>query len=64
MNERRYKPLLCKLGLHQPDKETYIKVTRYRWTSKKKYHRNYVICRRCGKCLYTFGVQRQGGKQK
>lgn len=55
------KPLLCKLGFHKPDKRNYIKVERRHWPSKKKYHRNYIICQRCGKMLHPFGIRKIGG---
>ena len=47
------KSLLCKLGFHKPDNDKYERVVRYHRTYKKgkKYHRNYVICKRCGKRL-------------
>lgn len=45
------KPILCKLGFHRADKDRYEKVTR-RHQNGKAYHRNYVVCKRCGKRLY------------
>ena len=39
--------ILCKLGFHKPDKERYQIV--YRKVGRHKWHRNYVVCSRCGK---------------
>ena len=54
------KKILCKLGFHVPDKYRYMKVTRYH-RNGKKYHRNYVVCERCGKMLHTFAKIKTGG---
>ena len=51
------KPILCKLGFHQADKYRYEQVTR-RHQNGKKYHRNYVVCKRCGKRLRTFSIEK------
>ena len=51
------KNILCKLGFHKPYEYGYLKVTR-RHKSGKKYHRNYVICKRCGKMLHTFAKRK------
>ena len=53
------KPILCKLGFHQADKYKYEQVTR-RHQNGKKYHKNYVICKRCGKRLRSFSVGKEG----
>ena len=45
------KPLLCRLGIHKIDKESFVKV--YRRRSDRhggKYSSNYPTCKRCG-CL-------------
>ena len=56
------KGILCKLGFHSPDKYGYMKVTR-RHKNGKKYHRNYVVCKRCGKMLSTFAKFKTGGTE-
>lgn len=47
------KPILCRLGLHKLDRSCYFVVERRHWPSKKKYHRNYSVCERCGKLIGT-----------
>lgn len=47
------KPILCRLGLHKLDRFCYFVVERRHWPSKKKYHRNYSVCERCGKLIGT-----------
>ena len=49
--------ILCKLGFHKPDMGVYLRVKRK--NGKHKWHRNYVICRRCGKAVYTFAVNKE-----
>lgn len=51
------KPILCKLGLHKEDKYRYEVSTR-RHQNGKRYHRNYVICERCGKRLRSFSAEK------
>ena len=51
------KPILCKLGFHREDKDIYREVTRYHQNGKA-YHRNYIICKRCGKRLYPFSKKK------
>lgn len=53
------KNILCKLGFHSPDKYEYIVVTR-RHKNGKKYHKNFIICKKCGKRLRSF-AKRKGG---
>ena len=52
------KNILCMLGFHKPDETTYIEETRYHNSGKKhhgkKYHKNYLVCKRCGKKLRSF----------
>lgn len=52
------KPILCKLGFHRTDKYRYEIVTRQH-KNGKKYHRNYIICVRCGKRISTFAVGKE-----
>lgn len=54
------KPFLCKLGFHKPANTTYLRVRkcRHNYNGSHKWHRNYVICRRCGKRLATFAIQK------
>lgn len=51
------KNLLCKLGFHHPDKYRYLTVRKTR--GQHKWHTNYVVCRRCGKRIATFGVKKR-----
>lgn len=51
------KNILCKLGIHKPYKYGYLKVTRCH-ANGKKYRRNYVVCMKCGKRLYTFAKEK------
>lgn len=44
--------LLCSLGFHKPDK--YNILVERRQKGKHKWHKNYVVCERCGKRLYSF----------
>ena len=47
------KPLLCRFGLHKPNKEKYVTITRrHHGTHGGKYRTNYAICERCGKLCY------------
>ena len=47
------KSIMCKLGFHKLDRYRYERV-RFR-NGKHKWHRNYHICKRCGKRLQMFG---------
>lgn len=47
------KPFLCKLGFHAADKYSALVVTKKR-SGRKAYHRNYFICKRCGKRIDLF----------
>lgn len=49
--------ILCKLGFHKPAMGVYLRVKRIK--GKHKWHRNYVICSRCGKAIYSFAVNRK-----
>ena len=51
--------LLCKLGVHAPDKYKYLQAHKIK--GRHKWHRNYVVCRRCGKRVITFSVMKQRG---
>ena len=51
------KPILCKLGLHKADKMRYLTVTKKR-SGRKTYHRNYFICKRCGKRIAPFAQRK------
>lgn len=55
------KNILCRLGIHAADEHGYVRVTRRHKHGGKKYHRNYVICKRCGKWLYPFSFHKAGG---
>jgi hypothetical protein len=50
------KPLLCKLGFHKLDQSRYLVSTRKR-PGRKAYHRNYFICKRCGKKIDSFAIR-------
>lgn len=51
------KHILCKLGFHKIDRYKYIRV-HYR-NGKHKWHKNYVICQRCGKRMWRFGIKKE-----
>ncbi|MBQ8331111.1 MAG: hypothetical protein IJX94_01260 [Clostridia bacterium] len=55
------KNILCKLGFHRQEKDFYLRVTRHH-KNGMAYHRNYVVCKRCGKRLATLAKQKTGGK--
>ena len=44
--------ILCKLGFHKPDTIRYIRVDKQK--GNHKWHRNYQVCKRCGKKLKPF----------
>ena len=50
--------VLCKLGIHKPDKTRYLCVHKQR--GKHKWHRNYAVCSRCGKRVATMSFHRKG----
>lgn len=50
------KNLLCKLGIHKPAKDFFI--IAHKVNGKHKWHRNYVVCERCGKRLQTFAFRK------
>lgn len=50
------KPALCKLGFHKQDKTMYLLVKKR--SRFGKWHKNYVICERCGKRLFSFAIQK------
>lgn len=62
------KPILCKLGFHRADKYRYETVTR-KHQNGKKYRRNYVVCKRCGKRIaflnnhYLHDLQKDARKE-
>lgn len=49
--------VLCKLGFHKPDKTMHLKV--YKQVGRHKWHRNYVVCSRCGKRIAFLSVNRK-----
>ena len=51
------KPLLCKLGFHKLDQSRYLETIRKR-PGRKAYHRNYFICKRCGKRIAPFAQRK------
>ena len=53
------KNILCRIGLHKPDKFRYLVSTSVH-KNGKKYHRNYVICERCGKRIATIARKKNG----
>lgn len=55
------KDIRCMLGRHKPSGNRYIIAERYH-KNGKKYHRNYVVCERCGKLLYKFAKAKTGGR--
>lgn len=59
------KNILCKLGFHEPDKLRYITVHKERKLGKHrhKYHRNYEVCKRCGKRLATFSKKKRANSE-
>ena len=52
------KNLLCILGLHRKDKNSTLVSERYH-KNGKKYHRRYIVCKRCGKPLYLIKNQKR-----
>lgn len=48
--------ILCKIGFHKADPYLYH-VVRKR-NGRHKWHTNYIVCRRCGKRLRAFGIQK------
>ncbi len=56
----RKMPLLCRFGLHTPDKTRYVKITRRRSDRHGgKYATNYTICTRCGELCYKVKLERR-----
>lgn len=53
--------ILCKLGIHKPDKERFI-VT-HKKNGKHRWHTNYVVCTRCGRRIASFARHREGGQE-
>lgn len=53
------KNILCKMGFHKPDKYRYVTFIKQR--GKHKYRRNYAICLRCGKTLYSVSLNKKTG---
>lgn len=49
--------LLCKLGFHKADKTTYLQVKKQR--GNHKWHRNYAVCKRCGKRLHLISNKKE-----
>lgn len=47
--------ILCKLGFHKWDTLRYIQVKRQR--GKHRWHRNYMVCTRCGKRM-AFSIRK------
>ncbi len=45
------RPILCRLGLHSPDRDKYVRVQRR--CGRHKWARNYIVCRRCGRLVYS-----------
>lgn len=41
--------IFCKIGLHKADKDHYLRVEKQK--GSHKWHRNYEVCKRCGKKL-------------
>lgn len=52
------KNILCVLGFHKPDKYRYLRADKYH-KNGTVYHRNYVVCERCGKRLFKFGKEKK-----
>lgn len=48
--------LRCRLGFHQADERFYLVERRQR--GKHKWHKNYTICKHCGKRLHSFAKGR------
>lgn len=51
------KNLLCKMGIHKPEKYSYHRVRKI--NGKHKWHTNYIVCERCGKRLRAFGIEKR-----
>ena len=51
------KNVLCKLGIHKPDKYRYYRVRKR--NGSHKWHTNYIFCARCGKRLRMFSVEKR-----
>lgn len=49
------KPMFCRFGFHRPHKGMYEQVTRYHLNGKK-YNKNYIICKGCGKRLGSVAI--------
>lgn len=49
--------LMCKIGLHKPDESKYAVVRRQK--GRHKWHRNYVICERCGKPIASISFHKK-----
>ena len=49
--------ILCRLGIHQADKYRYITVRKQK--GRHKWHKNYMVCRICGKLLSPLSVNKR-----
>lgn len=52
------KNILCILGWHKPDEDGYVTLIKCR--GKHRFRRNYAVCKRCGKTLYSVSLNRWG----
>lgn len=55
------KNILCKMGFHKPDKFKFVTVKKQ--VRRHKWHRNYAICKRCGKLIGTVSFNKKVGKE-
>lgn len=53
------KPLLCMLGRHEPSGRYFLRARKVK--GRHKWHKNYLVCHRCGKLIGTFAFERQKG---
>lgn len=59
-DKTKRKSILCKMGIHKPDKYNYLSVTKRRSKRGKVYSRKkYAVCQRCGKKLSIIKKERE-----
>ena len=51
------KNVLCKLGIHKPDKCRHYRVIER--NGPHKWHTDYIVCSRCGKRLRMLAVEKR-----
>ena len=48
--------ILCKLGFHKVMKDRYVRVRKR--NGKHRWHKNYLVCARCGKMVRAVSFHR------